>query len=91
MVITLALAMEAAGPNADIAAINAKMREVANPPGEEVFTFAAGKAALAAGRAINYQGASSVLDFDQFGDVTPDFGVFVISGGRLERRYIVSI
>ncbi len=91
MVITLALAMEAAGPNADVAAINARMREVANPPGEEVFTFAAAKAALAAGRKINYQGASSVLDFDQFGDVTPDFGVFFITSGRLERRYVVSI
>lgn len=91
MVITLALAMEAAGPNADVAAINAKIREVANPPGEEVFTFAAGKAALAAGRKINYQGASSVLDFDQFGDVTPDFGVFFITGGQLVRRYVVAI
>lgn len=91
MMISLGLAMEAAGPNADVAAINAKMREVANPPGEEVFTFAAGKAALAAGRAINYQGASSVLDFDQYGDVTPDFGAYFITKGQLERRYIVSI
>ncbi|WP_144182592.1 ABC transporter substrate-binding protein [Elioraea rosea] len=91
MMICLGLAMEAAGPNADVAAINAKMREVANPPGEEVFTFAAGKAALAAGRKINYQGASSVLDFDQHGDVTPDFGAYFIAKGQLERRYIVSI
>lgn len=91
MVIVLALAMEAAGPNANTAAINAKIREIANPPGEEVFTFAAGKAALAAGRKINYQGASSILDFDQFGDVTPDFGVFFITRGQLNRRYVVKI
>jgi len=90
MVITLALAMEAAGPNADVAAINEKIRFVANPPGEEVFTFAAGKAALARGK-INYQGASSVLDFDQFGDVTPDFGVYFITNGQLVRRYVVAI
>jgi len=90
MVITLALAMEAAGPNADVAAINEKIRFVANPPGEEVFTFAAGKAALAHGK-INYQGASSVLDFDQFGDVTPDFGVYFITNGQLVRRYVVAI
>ena len=90
MVITLALAMEAAGPNADVAAINEKIRAVANPPGEEVFTFAAGKAALARGD-ITYQGASSVLDFDQFGDVTPDFGVFFITNGQLVRRYVVAI
>jgi branched-chain amino acid transport system substrate-binding protein len=90
MVVTLALAMEAARSD-DVAAINAKIREVANPPGEEVFTFAQGKAALAAGRKINYQGASSVLDFDQHGDVTPDFGVFFITRGQLQRRYVVSI
>jgi branched-chain amino acid transport system substrate-binding protein len=90
MVVTLALAMEAARSE-DVAAINAKIREVANPPGEEVFTFAQGKAALAAGRKINYQGASSVLDFDQHGDVTPDFGVFFITRGQLQRRYVVSI
>jgi branched-chain amino acid transport system substrate-binding protein len=91
MVIVLALAIEAAGANADTVAINAKIREIANPPGEEVFTFAQGKAALAAGRKINYQGASSILDFDQFGDVTPDFGVFFISKGKLDRRYVVKI
>ena len=91
MVMTLALAMEAAGPNANTAAINAKIREIANPPGEDIFNFATGKAALAAGRKINYQGASSILDFDQFGDVTPDFGVFFISKGKLERRYVVKI
>lgn len=90
MVITLALAMEAAKSD-DVAAINGKIREVANPAGEEVFTFAQGKAALAAGRKINYQGASSILDFDQYGDVTPDFGVFFISKGKLERRYVVKI
>lgn len=90
MVITLALAMEAA-KSEDIAAINGKIREVANPAGEEVFTFAEGKAALAAGKKINYQGASSILDFDQHGDVTPDFGVFFITKGKLERRYVVKI
>ena len=90
MVITLALAMEAAKSD-DIAAINGKIREIANPAGEEVFTFAQGKAALAAGKKINYQGASSILDFDQYGDVTPDFGVFFITKGKLERRYVVKI
>jgi branched-chain amino acid transport system substrate-binding protein len=90
MVTVLALALEAAGPNADIAAINAKLREVANPPGKQVSGFAEGKEALKAGK-INYEGASSVLDFDQFGDVTPDFGVSFISKGQLSRKYIVKI
>ena len=51
----------------------------------------AGKAAIAAGRKINYEGASSVLDFDEFGDVTPDFGVFFIENGQFNRRYVVKI
>jgi branched-chain amino acid transport system substrate-binding protein len=90
MVTVLALAMEAAGPNADIAAINAKFREIANPPGKQVSSFAEGKEALKSGK-INYEGASSVLDFDQSGDVTPDFGVSFIAKGQLGRKYIVKI
>ncbi|MFY8114207.1 MAG: ABC transporter substrate-binding protein [Rhabdaerophilum sp.] len=90
MVVTLALAMEAAGPGATIAAINAKIREVANPAGTKVSTFAEGKEALKKGK-INYEGASSVLDFDQFGDVTPDFSVSVVSKGNIDRKYIVKI
>lgn len=89
MVHVLALAIEAAR-GFDTAAINAKIREVANPPGEQVYGFADGKAALAKGK-INYEGASSVLDFDQYGDVTPDFGVFFIEGGKLDRKYVVKI
>ncbi|QEI07600.1 ABC transporter substrate-binding protein [Pigmentiphaga aceris] len=91
MVISLALAIEAAGAKADIATINGKIREVSNPPGDAVYSFASGKAALAAKKKINYEGASSKLDFDKFGDTTPDFGVFVIEKGQLVRRDVVSI
>lgn len=89
--IVLALAMEAAGPNATVAQINAKIRDIANPPGTPVSTFAEGKALLAKKQKINYEGASSKLDFDQYGDVTPDFGVYVIEKGQLVRRDVVSI
>lgn len=40
---------------------------------------------------MNYEGASSKLDFDKAGDVTPDFGVFIIEKGQLVRRDVVSI
>lgn len=90
MVTTLALAIEAAGPGADVAKINAKIREVGNPPGTAVASFAEGKEALKKGK-INYEGASSVLDFDQYGDVTPDFGVYFIEKGKLDRKYVVKI
>ena len=90
MVITLALAIEAAGKT-DTDSIKAKIRAVANPPGEDVFSYEAGKAALKAGKKINYQGASSALDFDEFGDVTPDFGVSFIKAGAINQKYVVKI
>ena len=88
---TLMQAAEAAGAKADITAINGKIRDVSNPAGDAVYSFATGKAALAAKKKINYEGASSKLDFDKFGDTTPDFGVFVIEKGELVRRDVVSI
>lgn len=90
MAICLALAMEAAGPNATTAQVNAKLREVSNPPGTMVYSFAEGKKLLAQKQKINYQGASSRLDFDQYGDVSPDFGVFVIEKGQLVRREVIT-
>jgi branched-chain amino acid transport system substrate-binding protein len=89
MVHTLALAIEAAG-STETAAINAKIREVANPEGTKVYGYAEAKEALKKGK-INYEGASSVLDFDKYGDVSPSFGVFFIEGGKLNRRYIVNV
>lgn len=89
MIVVLALAMEAAG-KADTAAINAKIREIANPGGTPVSTFAEGKEALKKGK-INYEGASSKLDFDQYGDVTPDFSMSTLTKGELVRRYVVKI
>jgi branched-chain amino acid transport system substrate-binding protein len=91
MVMCLALAMEAAGRGATVAQINAKIRDVANPEGTKVFTFAEGKKLLGEKKKINYEGASSRLDFDQYGDVTPDFGMFVIEKGVLVRRDVISI
>ncbi|MEP7056558.1 MAG: ABC transporter substrate-binding protein [Caldimonas sp.] len=91
MVVCLALAMEAAGRNATVAQVNAKIRHVANPDGTKVYSFAEGKKLLAEKKKINYEGASSRLDFDEFGDVTPDFGMFVIEKGQLVRHDVVSI
>ncbi len=90
MMIVWGLAMEAAGKGADSAAVNAKIRDVSNPGGKQVFTFAEGVEALKSGP-IDYQGASSKLDFDEFGDVTPDFAENVISGGNISRKSVVSI
>jgi len=91
MVISLALAIEAAGAGATVAQVNGKIREVSNPGGTAVFTFAEGKALLAKKQKVNYEGASSKLDFDKYGDSSPDFGVYVIEKGQLVRRDVVSI
>ncbi|MDX8469730.1 ABC transporter substrate-binding protein [Mesorhizobium sp. VK23B] len=90
MVVVLALAIEAAGPNAEIAAINAKIKEVTNPPGAMVSSFAEGKNALKVGK-INYEGASSSVDFSATSDLIPDFDLSVIADGKINRRYIVKI
>ncbi|MEJ1979078.1 MAG: ABC transporter substrate-binding protein [Acetobacteraceae bacterium] len=89
MVIALALAIEAAGTG-DTDAVKSKIRVIANPPGEKVYSFAEGKAKLKQGK-INYEGASSVLDFDQYGDVTPEFGVSFIESGKINQHYVVQI
>ena len=91
MVITLALAIQHAGPDAGNDAIKQSIRAVANPDGKKVYSFAEGKKALEAGESINYEGASSRLDFDEYGDVTPNFGVSTLADGAWTRQYIVEI
>jgi branched-chain amino acid transport system substrate-binding protein len=89
MVIALALAIEATG-SADMAAVNKNIRTVSNAPGTKVHGFADGRAKLKAGK-IDYDGASSILDFDENGDITPDFGVYQIEKGELARKYTLRI
>jgi branched-chain amino acid transport system substrate-binding protein len=89
MMIALALAIEATG-SADMAAVNRNIRMVSNAPGTKVHGFADGKAKLKSGK-IDYDGASSILDFDESGDITPDFGVYQIEKGTLARKYTLRI
>jgi branched-chain amino acid transport system substrate-binding protein len=65
--LTLALAMDAAH-STDGSVYNTYITKVTAPgPGKEVvYTYAAGRAALAAGRQIQYVGASGPLLFDQY-------------------------
>lgn len=89
MTIALALAIEATG-STDMAAVNRNIRTVSNNPGAKVSSFAEGKAKLKAGK-IDYDGASSILQFDESGDVTPDFGVYRIEKGELARKYTLRV
>jgi len=89
MLIALALAIESAG-SVNTTEVNKSIRVVANPPGTTVHVFADGKKKLKEGK-IDYDGCSSVLNFDDNGDITPDFGVYKIESGALARQYTLRI
>lgn len=80
--IALALAITAAG-STDGAAIAAKIPEILNAPGKVVYSYAEGLAALEAGEDIDFHGASSGLDVNEFGNLaSPVFGEQQIIGGQ---------
>src|SRR5690606_33724299 len=83
MVITLALAIEAAGATATPMEINARIKPVTGASGQKVSSFEQGREVLKAGGDVDYEGASSSLDFGQHGETVPDFGVFEITDGKL--------
>lgn len=91
MVISLALAAQKAGQNATPPAISKQIRFVSNPPGQKVYSYAQGKKLLEAGQDIDYEGASSRLNFDEYGDSNPDFGVYVIKKGKFDRVDTISL
>lgn len=66
----MALAIEKAG-SADRGKIGAALRAVANAPGEVIRPgeWKKAKALIAAGKDVNYEGASGNVDFDKNGDV----------------------
>lgn len=51
---------------------------VANPPGVEVHSYAEGKKALDEGKEINYQGAASPDDFDEYGNVLGSLTIMMV-------------
>lgn len=82
MIITLALAAEAAG-STDPKDFVPFIARVANAPGVEVGSYAQGLAALKAGEDIAYSGASSPVDFDENGDLmSMFFHTYRLDGGK---------
>jgi branched-chain amino acid transport system substrate-binding protein len=90
MVISLALAMEKAGPGSDNLAIAKEIRTVSSPDGQKVTSFAEGKKLLQAGQKINYEGASGPLDFDEDGNAVAIFAVSAITKGKYVRSYVLN-
>lgn len=74
----MALAAEASGL-ASGAGIQSKIMDVANPPGTVILPgeWAKAVAEIAAGRDINYEGASGAVDLDQWGD---PFSAYIVWG-----------
>ena len=74
-----AIAIEAAG-EFDAAAIEAVIRDVTRPEGEEVFSFEEAKEVLAEGGAddVDYQGVSGPIDLDENGDPTGFYQIYSV-------------
>ncbi len=90
MVNVLALAIEAAGPGADTIAVARAVHDVTTGAGQKVGSFAEGKTLLKQGKKINYEGASSSVDFDDENDVDPTFAGFLVKGGAWQRAYLIN-
>jgi branched-chain amino acid transport system substrate-binding protein len=78
----VALAVLAAKGDASGDAIKGNLRRVTNPPGKVVGTWKEAAPLIQRGEKVNYEGASSALDFDENGDVKTDFGIYRIKGGK---------
>ncbi|NJK33936.1 MAG: ABC transporter substrate-binding protein [Oscillatoriales cyanobacterium SM2_2_1] len=66
-------------------AIKSKIRDIANPPGTEVTDVCEALKLVRAGTEIDFQGASSNLNFDEFGDVQGSYDVWEVKPtGKIE-------
>ncbi|MEN9217358.1 MAG: ABC transporter substrate-binding protein [Gloeomargarita sp. HHBFW_bins_162] len=74
----LVLAAQAAQSNRGVK-VREKITAVANPPGTPVTDVCEGLTLLRQGQEINYQGASSVVDFDANGDVVGEYDVWMVN------------
>jgi len=87
----LLLAVEKAGTT-DGGAVRDALRDVANAPGEKILPgeWAKAKKLLAAGKDIDYVGASGSIDFDSDGDVGGSFAHWAIETGDIKTVKIFS-
>ena len=86
----MALAIEKAG-SADRGKIGAALRSVASAPGEVVRPgeWKKAKALIAAGKDVNYEGASGNVDFDKNGDVGGLYSVNTVGAdGKWENKLL---
>lgn len=82
MLVTCALAMEAAG-SSKAEDFRKKIREVSSPPGKKVFGLDEALKAVRAGEKIDYEGIGGNMDFDETGEARPYFASWVAENGEL--------
>jgi branched-chain amino acid transport system substrate-binding protein len=84
-VMLTALAIEQAG-STDRTKIRDALRQICCAPGEviEPGEWAKAKADIAAGKNINYEGASGNCDFDEYGDVKGVYGHYIVENGTFK-------
>lgn len=88
----VALAIEAAG-EATGEKVNARLAEVANPPGEVVYTFEDGARALRDGKDINFEGTAGPQNFNEYGNVSAgNAATMIVQNGQwvIEAKHDVS-
>jgi len=83
-VIIGALAVEAAG-DASPEAVAQKIGEVSSPPGVKVYSYAEAIKALREGKDIDFEGAGSLCNFDEWGNVYPPTGMYMVIKGNWEQ------
>ena len=90
-IMLVALAIEQAG-STDRTKVRDALRNVCCATGEVIGPgeWAKAKADIAAGKKINYEGASGPLEFDENGDVTGATGHFVIENGVFKEVGLVT-
>ncbi len=90
-VMLAALAIEQAG-STDRTKVRDALRNVCCAPGEviEPGEWAKAKAAIDAGKKINYEGASGPLEFDEYGDVEGLIGHFIIENGAYKEVGLIA-
>ncbi len=79
-IIVGALAIEAAGDAAP-EAVAQHIKEVTNPPGVKVYSYQEGIKALREGKDIDFEGAASLCNFDDYGNVYPPVAMYMVIDG----------
>jgi branched-chain amino acid transport system substrate-binding protein len=86
----LALALEATNGGESGEAFVRAFRAVSAGPGTAVSSFQEGRDALRRGETINYEGASSSVDFNKTNDAATGYLVARVEGGQLLPKYTLS-